>query len=341
MVDLKSYYKLLLFAILGSIIIFYTTDVNALTLGAPETFTYFSDGTEVTGRATSIGYWGSENYWKSASKIGSFTNSSPNAHSVQFYWNGANLCQNKNISISGTIAVLSNFFDEQAYSTQFIMNGTDLSCSITRENSSRIRYTCFGNGGGSFQIFFRQNSFNGSYRNYDIAVSKDVDLSCDSSNTDIIQNNIQNTQDIINNQNSNTQELKDTMTDESTPNTNTEINDLNNQLISDTPITDLITLPLTLLNAYLTGVSGTCNPVNLGNLYGTNLSLPCINLEQRLGANLWTIIDSLVSIFMIYNIAMLMIQAFEGFTSLRDDYDSLYQPKHADTGYQPKHGGGN
>ena len=135
--------------------------------------------------------------------------------------------------------------------------------------------------------------------------------------------------------------LNDTLKSDAPPDTENEISDLESDLISDTPITDLITLPITLLNSYLTGFSGSCSTVNLGNLYGTDLTLPCLNLEQRLGSNLWTIIDGLFSIFMIYNIGMLMIQAFEGFTSLRDDYEGLYQPRHADVGYQPKHGGGN
>lgn len=135
--------------------------------------------------------------------------------------------------------------------------------------------------------------------------------------------------------------LNDTLKSDTPPDTENQLNDLDSSLISDTPITDLITLPISLLNSYISGFSGTCSPYNFGNLLGTDLIFPCLNLQEILGSNLWNNIDSLCSIFLIYNIAMLMIQAFEGFTSLRDDYESLYQPRHADTGYQPKHGGGN
>ena len=135
--------------------------------------------------------------------------------------------------------------------------------------------------------------------------------------------------------------LNDSITSESQPNTNQDINDMNDMVASDTPISDLITLPITLINAYINGVNSSCSPVNLGNLYGTDLILPCINLEQRLGSNLWHIIDAFFSIFMCYNIGMLFVSAFDGITSLRDDFEGLYQPRHADSGYVPKHGGGN
>lgn len=133
--------------------------------------------------------------------------------------------------------------------------------------------------------------------------------------------------------------LNDSITSEQSPNTNQDINDMNDMVASDTPISDLITMPLTLINAYINGVNSSCSPINLGNLYGTDLVLPCINLEQRLGSNLWHIIDAFFSIFMCYNIGMLFITAFDGITSLRDDFEGLYQPRHADSGYQPKHGG--
>lgn len=89
---------------------------------------------------------------------------------------------------------------------------------------------------------------------------------------------------------------------------------------SDTPISDLLTMPITLVQAYINGVGGTCSAVNLGSLYGTNLILPCIDLEARLGSGLWNLIDVLFSLFMIYNIAMLIINIFDKVTSLDDTF---------------------
>lgn len=99
-------------------------------------------------------------------------------------------------------------------------------------------------------------------------------------------------------------------------------------LSDDTPVTNLLLIPITLLSAFNSGVSGTCQPVSLGTLYGTELVLPCINLEQRLGSDLWAIIDDITAIFIIYEIVMLVIASFEGLSSLNDCFDLLYEPKH-------------
>ena len=108
----------------------------------------------------------------------------------------------------------------------------------------------------------------------------------------------------------------------------TNITDMNTNT-SNTPVSDLIILPLNLLNAYKNGMNNTCSPVNLGSLLGTNLTLPCINLEQRLGTDLWNIIDVLMSLFMAYNIGMLCITIWESITSLHDDFYGAYQPQHS------------
>ena len=93
---------------------------------------------------------------------------------------------------------------------------------------------------------------------------------------------------------------------------------------SMTPVSDLLTLPITLINAYISGMSGTCQSINLGELYGSYLILPCINLQDYLGSDLWSLIDTIFSLYLIYNIAMLFITAFDNLTSLKDDFSSLY-----------------
>ena len=100
---------------------------------------------------------------------------------------------------------------------------------------------------------------------------------------------------------------------------------------STSPISDLLTMPITLLQAYIDGFSNTCQDINLGQLYGTYLIIPCINIEEYLGSSLWSLIDTLFSIFMIYNIAMLCITIYEGITSLNDDFSWLYgvEARHA------------
>lgn len=140
--------------------------------------------------------------------------------------------------------------------------------------------------------------------------------------TSAITNQTNSINNNINNVNSN-------ITSEQDPNTSSSITEFQNSLASDTPITNLLTLPLTLISAYNTGISASCSPYSFGSLLGTNITFPCINLQQRLGTTLWYTIDSLCCIFLIYSIAMLFVHAFDSLTSLKDDFDDMYVPKHA------------
>ena len=133
--------------------------------------------------------------------------------------------------------------------------------------------------------------------------------------------------------------LNDTLTDNTAPNDYSFFNNIG--LSNDTPISNLILMPITLLNAINTGFSGTCSPVDLGTLYDYDLILPCINLQTRLGNSLWSTIDGLISIFLIYEIALLIINAFEDMTSLNDSYTNLIARHSAENvSYTPRHGGG-
>ena len=97
---------------------------------------------------------------------------------------------------------------------------------------------------------------------------------------------------------------------------------------TDTPISDLILMPLTILEAYSNGISSSCSSFNLGNLFGTELIMPCVDLKSLLGSNLWTLIDSIICLFMFYNIAMLVVSIFDSLTSLEDSFQLLYTPQH-------------
>lgn len=107
---------------------------------------------------------------------------------------------------------------------------------------------------------------------------------------------------------------------------------------SNTPISDLLLMPITLYSAFITGISATCSPVSLGSLYDTPITLPCINLEDILGSSLWSLIDLLFSFFMFYNISQLIISAFNNLTSLKDDFNLLFA-KHYNQEYQGRHAG--
>lgn len=94
--------------------------------------------------------------------------------------------------------------------------------------------------------------------------------------------------------------------------------DFNDYLDDNSTITRLLTLPITLFTAILNNVNGTCQPFNLGALYGENLTLPCIDVSQYLGNTLWTMIDVIISGFAIYAISKKMIKIFNNFSSLKE-----------------------
>lgn len=95
-------------------------------------------------------------------------------------------------------------------------------------------------------------------------------------------------------------------------------NDFNDYLDDNSTITQLLTLPITLFTAILNNVNGTCQPFNLGVLYGENLILPCIDVSQYLGSTLWSMIDIIISGFAIFAISKKMIKVFNNFSSLKE-----------------------
>lgn len=108
---------------------------------------------------------------------------------------------------------------------------------------------------------------------------------------------------------------------------------------SSGPISGLITMPITLLNKFLNGFNGQCQSYSLPPLLGTAITFPCLNLESILGSDIWSKIDGLMCIFIIYQIAMMVISWFEKVTSLQDTFAPQYVPSHsaASEDYIPKH----
>lgn len=154
------------------------------------------------------------------------------------------------------------------------------------------------------------------------------DIINNSTNT-IINNNNTNTDKIINTQ----KELNDfILNDDEVDRSEVDnfFSGINSMIEETNPVSDLLLMPITLLNAYNNGISSSCSPINLGNLLGTDLIMPCIDIERYLGSNLFSLIDILFSIFLFYEIGMLCVSIFESITTLDDGFQLLYSPKHGD-----------
>lgn len=123
-------------------------------------------------------------------------------------------------------------------------------------------------------------------------------------------------------------DLNSNLTNEDSPDVDGFLDDLKVD-DSNSPVSDLITMPLTLMQAYVNGFSSSCSSVSLGNLLGYDLVFPCIDLKNYLGETLFTLIDMLFCLFMVYNIGMMCVSIYESITSLDDNMQLLYSPQHA------------
>lgn len=112
------------------------------------------------------------------------------------------------------------------------------------------------------------------------------------------------------------QEQNDFLKDTSTPDSSEydfSSNNANNGVINQ-----LVTMPITLTQAFLNGFSGGCSSFSLGNLLGTELSLPCLNPGQYLGS-VWNIIDVIISGLFIYAFGKRLVKIFNDVTNLKEN----------------------
>ena len=162
------------------------------------------------------------------------------------------------------------------------------------------------------------------------------ETTCNSKLDSVGQSVVNGAQSIIDNVNNGNQQIndnlnniKDSLTDETTPEINLDLN-----LDTSSPVSDLLTMPLTILNKIFNITDDTCQPYVLPfDFTGGNntLTLPCIDLKKHLGNSVYNILDTILCFYLCYQIGMFCISIYEDITSLRDGFDSLYTPKHHNT----------
>lgn len=247
---------------------------------------------------------------------------------------------------------LENHLKEVYIST----NGTTYICnnSITGGSGNPIiNFSCSVpklTANPSFGYRFNTSSNSNITANATSIIYRNINVSCDTSATDIIDNNNFNTDRVIRDADRNSElerekiqdntdainGVDDTLKDDTAP--TIDLSDL--EVSSDTPISDLITMPLTILNTLIQTLDGSCTNYTIPFFYNSSITFPCFTISDYLGSNLTNYIDLFICFYMCYNIAMLVISVFDDITSLQDIYNSLYVPKHAASGYQPKHARG-
>lgn len=199
-------------------------------------------------------------------------------------------------------------------------------------DASNIALGSWNNNGSGFAFF--EHNLTSSFSLNSISIDKNADNTIINQNQTIINQN----QGIINNQNKTNEKLDEVngnITDDNVNVSESSITD-NSASVSDSPISDLLVLPVKLLTNISNGLQGTCNSFNLGSLFGTDLILPCINLESRLGSFLWGLIDSLFCIFLVYNVGMLAIKIWTDVIMMKDVFSDLYKPSSEKKGSENK-----
>ena len=136
------------------------------------------------------------------------------------------------------------------------------------------------------------------------------------------QQNILNKQNEINN---NINDVKNGVSDingsinnDNVDDPSSSINSFKDKIASNGVITQLIGLPVTLFSKVLNSVNGTCSTYNLGSLFGTDLTLPCVNIQNYFGTSLWSVIDVLISGLFVYSISRKFIKVFESMSSMNE-----------------------
>lgn len=195
-----------------------------------------------------------------------------------------------------------------------------------------FNYDVSASGATSFTTSFNFLNFGGSFGLLSVAssdvpfdVSSGLDYSDSNIDTSGIEQKQTETNEKLDETNQNIKETNDTLKDDNIDTSKTTIEDKSADA-SNSPISSLLTLPLKLLENIQTGLNGTCAPFNLGNLFGTDLILPCIDFGELLGPFLWGLIDALFYIFMAYNIGMLAIKIWTDVIMMKDFFSELYKP---------------
>lgn len=112
-------------------------------------------------------------------------------------------------------------------------------------------------------------------------------------------------------------QVNDTLTSEASPDSSKYAN-LSNNNANNGVINNLVTLPINLARSYLNGFNSSCTPYNLGNLLGTDLVLPCINMSSYLGV-VWNVIDVIISGIFIFIFGKKCVKIFNDVTNMKNN----------------------
>lgn len=120
-----------------------------------------------------------------------------------------------------------------------------------------------------------------------------------------------------------TDAINNSINDSSTDDPSNDLDDMSSNEVSNSVISDLLLLPVNMFQKILNSINGTCSSFPLGALFGTNLTLPCINIENHIGSALWGAIDVIFCGMFMLSMRKKFVDIFENITSLKDRGNEL------------------
>lgn len=112
--------------------------------------------------------------------------------------------------------------------------------------------------------------------------------------------------------------IDDTLNDSSVDSSDNSINNLKTKIPTNSVISDLLLLPVRFLQNFVNALGSSCSQFNLGSLYGTNLFMPCINIQNYLGSAIWSTIDLIISGMFVYHLRKKFIEIYQNLTNLKN-----------------------
>lgn len=120
------------------------------------------------------------------------------------------------------------------------------------------------------------------------------------------------------------QELRDLIIDNTNPSFPNFLNQWNSKLITNSNITAILNLPLTIYNKFKLSINGTCSNYTIPfGIFNSNytLVLPCKSLSDIVGVGIATTVDTVLSAFILLQFFKFVIKWWSNFVSLRDSLD--------------------
>lgn len=251
-----------------------------------------------------------------------------NKFDISYNGSGSNIKLSKDLNLSPNTTYYYSLNYNSSNSVAYMFG---LWCIDSGGGWTEIFSKSFTGSNGSFNRTFTTPSTSCSYYRYEFN-NNNVSTNTNFSYSNIMlskynvsycqygssSNKIDDVNSSINDVNSSINDVNNSITDDSVDDPDSFISQITNMLATNGTITQLITLPITMFTSILNNINGTCSSFNVGNLLGTDLIFPCIDVSTYLGSTLWGVIDVICSGFFVLTIAKKMIKAFNNFSGMKE-----------------------